>query len=370
MRGTLVLLEELARRPATRFVFASSSSVYGVQRRRCPFTRGGRHPPPGLAVRRDQARGRAPRYTHHHLYGIPTTCLRFFTVYGPRQRPEMAIHAFVRDVLAGRPIPFFGDGSTRRDYTYVDDVDRRRGAGDRPLRGLRDLQPGRIGDDLARRSSSTMIGAVCERRVRLDRASAAARRRRDHLRRRVSKARERLGYRPAHAGRERAWRASWPGTEQERPDEGVLCLLSCRLPALLDRERLSTLSPFGPAPRVRTSPDEAIHERRHPRRRPRHAPVPADQDHQQAPPAGLRPADDLLPDRGAGERRDPRHHDRDRGRKSGDFLSLLGNGKRLRAQAPELHLPGGRGRDRRGARPRASTGPAGDNGLRRSSATT
>jgi UDP-glucuronate 4-epimerase len=61
-------------------------------------------------------------YTHHHLYGIPTTCLRFFTVYGPRQRPEMAIHKFVDAVHRGKPIPFYGDGSTRRDYTYVDDI--------------------------------------------------------------------------------------------------------------------------------------------------------------------------------------------------------------------------------------------------------
>ena len=61
-------------------------------------------------------------FTHHHLYGIPTSCLRFFTVFGPRQRPEMAIHKFVRMTLAGEPIPFFGDGSSRRDYTYIDDI--------------------------------------------------------------------------------------------------------------------------------------------------------------------------------------------------------------------------------------------------------
>src|SRR5215813_9974198 len=61
-------------------------------------------------------------YTYHHLYGIPTTCLRFFTVYGPRQRPEMAINKFTRAILDGQPIPFFGDGETARDYTYIDDI--------------------------------------------------------------------------------------------------------------------------------------------------------------------------------------------------------------------------------------------------------
>ena len=61
-------------------------------------------------------------YTYRHLYGIPTTCLRFFTVYGPRQRPEMAIHKFTRLIHEGKPIPFFGDGTTGRDYTYIDDI--------------------------------------------------------------------------------------------------------------------------------------------------------------------------------------------------------------------------------------------------------
>ena len=61
-------------------------------------------------------------YTYHHLYGIPTTCLRFFSVYGPRQRPEMAIHKFTQHLYEGKPIPFFGTGDTARDYTYIDDI--------------------------------------------------------------------------------------------------------------------------------------------------------------------------------------------------------------------------------------------------------
>jgi len=121
VQGTLILLEELRRRPATRFLFASSSSVYGANEK-VPFREDEdiHHPvSPYAATKRA---GELLAYTHHHLYGIPTTCLRFFTVYGPRQRPEMAIHKFVDAVHRGKPIPFYGDGSTRRDYTYVDDI--------------------------------------------------------------------------------------------------------------------------------------------------------------------------------------------------------------------------------------------------------
>jgi UDP-glucuronate 4-epimerase len=121
VRGTLVLLEEIKRRPKTRFVFASSSSVYGSNER-VPFRESDdiHHPvSPYAATKRA---GELHCFTYHHLYGIPTTCLRFFTVYGPRQRPEMAIHKFVKAVLEEKPIPFYGDGSTRRDYTYIDDI--------------------------------------------------------------------------------------------------------------------------------------------------------------------------------------------------------------------------------------------------------
>jgi UDP-glucuronate 4-epimerase len=121
IRGTLILLEEVRRREGLRFVFASSSSVYGANEK-VPFSEVDdiHHPvSPYAATKRA---GELHCFTHHHLYGIPITCLRFFTVYGPRQRPEMAIHKFVRMTLEGRPIPFFGDGSSRRDYTYIDDI--------------------------------------------------------------------------------------------------------------------------------------------------------------------------------------------------------------------------------------------------------
>lgn len=121
VRGTMVLLEELRQRPATRFVFASSSSVYGSNER-IPFREDDEIHHPVSPYAATKRAGELIAFTYHHLYGIPTSCLRFFTVYGPRQRPEMAIAKFTRAVLEGRPIPFYGDGSTRRDYTYVDDI--------------------------------------------------------------------------------------------------------------------------------------------------------------------------------------------------------------------------------------------------------
>ncbi|MCA8981730.1 MAG: SDR family NAD(P)-dependent oxidoreductase [Planctomycetes bacterium] len=121
VRGTLVLLQEIVKRGGMPLVFASSSSVYGSNEN-VPFKEVDdiHHPvSPYAATKRA---GELLCYTYHHLYGFPVSCLRFFTVYGPRQRPEMAIHKFVRAVFEGRPIPFFGDGTTRRDYTYVDDI--------------------------------------------------------------------------------------------------------------------------------------------------------------------------------------------------------------------------------------------------------
>ncbi|MCC7013691.1 MAG: SDR family NAD(P)-dependent oxidoreductase [Planctomycetes bacterium] len=121
MRGTMTLLEELRRRPRTRFVFASSSSVYGA-RDRMPFGEADDIPHPVSPYAATKRAGELMTYTYHHLFGLPVACLRFFTVYGPRQRPEMAIAKFTRAIQLGQAIPFFGDGSTRRDYTYIDDI--------------------------------------------------------------------------------------------------------------------------------------------------------------------------------------------------------------------------------------------------------
>ena len=121
LRGTMVLLEAVRKRPGTRFVFASSSSVYGGNTK-VPFSEEDRVENPISPYAATKRACELLAWTHHHLFDIPTTGLRFFTVYGPRQRPEMAIHKFVRLVHQGAPIPFFGDGSTRRDYTYIDDI--------------------------------------------------------------------------------------------------------------------------------------------------------------------------------------------------------------------------------------------------------
>jgi len=121
VRGTLVLLEQVRRRPGMKFVFASSSSVYGSNEN-VPFGEAEDIHRPVSPYAATKRAGELMCYTFHHLYEIPITCLRFFTVYGPRQRPEMAIHKFVRMTLQGEPIPFFGDGSSRRDYTYIDDI--------------------------------------------------------------------------------------------------------------------------------------------------------------------------------------------------------------------------------------------------------
>lgn len=121
VRGTLVLLEALRRRPGVPLVFASSSSVYGA-RDKVPFSEDDDIPRPVSPYAATKRAGELLCYTHHHLFAIPVACLRFFTVYGPRQRPEMAIAKFSAAIERGEAIPFYGDGQTRRDYTYIDDI--------------------------------------------------------------------------------------------------------------------------------------------------------------------------------------------------------------------------------------------------------
>lgn len=105
----------------SHLVFASSSSVYGGITQ-TPFTEDmdiSRPISPYAATKRmNELMG----HVYHHVYGLNVTMLRFFTVYGPRQRPDMAIHKFTRLIDTGEPVPMFGDGSTRRDYTYIDDI--------------------------------------------------------------------------------------------------------------------------------------------------------------------------------------------------------------------------------------------------------
>lgn len=119
--GTQILLSAIQDRPGIPFVCASSSSVYGGNTK-VPFAEDDPVDHPVSPYAASKKACEVVCYTHHHLYGHPVTMLRFFTVYGPGQRPEMAIHLFSRKILAGETVPMFGDGTTRRDYTYVDDI--------------------------------------------------------------------------------------------------------------------------------------------------------------------------------------------------------------------------------------------------------
>jgi len=121
VRGTLTLLDAAREYGVEKFVFASSSSVYGVSSR-LPFAEDDPLHSPISPYAATKIAGEKMCYTYSHLYGMQTACLRFFTVYGPRQRPDLAIRKFVQMIREGRPISIFGDGSSRRDYTFVDDI--------------------------------------------------------------------------------------------------------------------------------------------------------------------------------------------------------------------------------------------------------
>ena len=119
--GTQNLLEFARENGVKKFVFGSSSSVYGVNEK-VPFSESDPIFKPISPYAATKLAGEALCHVYHHLYGLDVVCLRFFTVYGPRQRPDLAIRKFTEAILAGKPIDVFGDGSTRRDYTYIDDI--------------------------------------------------------------------------------------------------------------------------------------------------------------------------------------------------------------------------------------------------------
>jgi len=121
IKGTLNLLGLARQHNIKQFVFGSSSSVYGINAK-VPFSEDDPIRQPISPYAATKGAGELLCHTYSHLYGIRCVCLRFFTVYGPRQRPDLAIHKFARLIAAGKAIPVFGDGSTRRDYTYVDDI--------------------------------------------------------------------------------------------------------------------------------------------------------------------------------------------------------------------------------------------------------
>jgi len=122
VQGTLSVLESARRlEPRPNFVFASSSSVYGA-REQVPFREDAPCDRPASPYAATKRAGEIIAACSARLHDLPVTCLRLFTVYGPRQRPEMAIRKFTRLIMKGEPVPVFGDGSSRRDYTYIDDI--------------------------------------------------------------------------------------------------------------------------------------------------------------------------------------------------------------------------------------------------------
>lgn len=121
INGTVNLLEMARKHGVERFVFASSSSVYG-NNKKVPFAESDVVDYPISPYAATKKAGELLCHTYHSLYGINMACLRFFTVFGPRQRPDLAIRKFAALIAEGKPVPFYGDGSTERDYTYIEDI--------------------------------------------------------------------------------------------------------------------------------------------------------------------------------------------------------------------------------------------------------
>lgn len=121
VNGTTMLLEAARKYESRKFVFASSSSVYG-NNRKLPFHEDDVVDFPISPYAATKKAGELICHAYHHLYKLPMTCLRFFTVYGPRCRPDLAIAKFTKLIDAGEPVPMFGDGTMQRDFTYIDDI--------------------------------------------------------------------------------------------------------------------------------------------------------------------------------------------------------------------------------------------------------
>jgi UDP-glucuronate 4-epimerase len=164
--GTARVLEASQRHGVRRFLFGSSSSVYG-ESRQVPFREEMRVDHPVSPYAATKKAGEELAYAFHHLHGLPVCCLRFFTVYGPRQRPEMAIHKFTRLIDSGQEVPVFGAGDTSRDYTYIDDIlDGIVAALERPLPGWSVYN---LGESASTRLDALvdLIGRALDRKPRL-----------------------------------------------------------------------------------------------------------------------------------------------------------------------------------------------------------
>ena len=121
INGTGIMLEAAKEQGIGKFIFASSSSVYG-NNEKVPFSEDDNVDFPISPYAATKKAGELICHTYHHLYEMSVTCLRFFTVYGPRQRPDLAIHKFARLIEQGKPISIYGDGTMSRDFTYINDI--------------------------------------------------------------------------------------------------------------------------------------------------------------------------------------------------------------------------------------------------------
>ncbi len=119
--GTLNIMEAVKKRGVENLVFASSSSVYGLNSK-VPFSEDDPITAPASPYAATKRAGELMLHTYAHVYGVPITCLRFFTVYGERGRPDMAVAKFTRLVWEGRKVPVYGDGTQKRDFTYIGDI--------------------------------------------------------------------------------------------------------------------------------------------------------------------------------------------------------------------------------------------------------
>ncbi len=166
INGTVTLLEIARQRGIPKFVFASSSSVYG-NNRKVPFSETDNVDFPISPYAATKKAGELICHTYHHLHDLAINCLRFFTVYGPRQRPDLAIHKFARLIEEGKPIPIYGDGSMMRDFTFIDDIlsgvvaamDRCAGY---EIYNLGESQPIRVNDLIAEIERALGKKAICQ----------------------------------------------------------------------------------------------------------------------------------------------------------------------------------------------------------------
>ena len=165
IRGTLNILDAARRHNTVHVVAASSSSVYGAQSK-LPFSETDPADRPASPYAATKRSNELDAHVYHHVYGMNLTMLRFFTVYGPRQRPEMAIHKFTEQLARGEVIDIYGDGTTRRDYTFIEDiVDGVLRALDRPA-GYRIYNLGATGTTPLLRLAE-MIAGLLEQPLRL-----------------------------------------------------------------------------------------------------------------------------------------------------------------------------------------------------------